>query len=55
MTCVYYFQAGNFPLNFVEEIALPPLQANQHLYAAVKTFTAEQDGDLGFKKGEEIT
>ena len=49
--CIHCLQVGNFPQNFVEDIKIPHLAANQHLYAAVKSFDADEPGDLGFKRG----
>ena len=43
--------SGSFPKAFVEILEIPSVDVGHKLYAAIKNFNAEEQGDLGFKKG----
>lgn len=43
---------GNFPANFVQALALPNVGCGQKLFATIKNFRAQEDGDLAFNRGE---
>lgn len=47
-------RVGNFPSGFVMEIKIPPLEAEQALFAALTCFIAQESGDLSFDKGDVI-
>ena len=45
---------GNFPANFVQDVNLPNVGPGQKLFAAIKNFRAQEDGDLAFSKGKSV-
>lgn len=44
-------KVGNFPANFVKDVTLPAFTDEQTLFVAIRSFPAEETGDLGFQKG----
>ena len=47
-----YGCVGNFPKNFVEPVPIPAISPGQKVFAAIKDFPNQVDGDLGFNRGK---
>ncbi|XP_023239401.1 dynamin-binding protein-like [Centruroides sculpturatus] len=47
-------QQGSFPSSFVMEIKVSPISLNEKLFAATDKFSAQEDGDLSFERGDII-
>ncbi len=47
-------KTGNFPRNFVTELSVPDVGPGDRLFQAVRSFPAEEQGDLGFQKGQSL-
>ena len=42
---------GNFPVSYVCNVKLPKINASAELFAALKSFHGNEEGDLIFNKG----
>lgn len=45
---------GNMPLSYLIPIDYPVLKKGEELFVGIETFSAQQDGDLSFEKGDLI-
>ena len=43
--------AGNFPINFVQTLQLPPIRDGEKLFVGIGNFDGQVKGDLSFTKG----